>query len=54
MTIETKSKTGWYGYRYTTRYCETCKTVKPRNTQPVKKGWKCDDCLEKIRNVRSN
>ena len=31
-----------FGYRF----CETCKTSKPRGNRPAIKGWKCDDCLK--------
>lgn len=26
------------------RYCETCRTYKPKDKRPAVKGWKCKDC----------
>lgn len=26
------------------RFCESCRTLKPKNGKPHVKGWKCDDC----------
>ena len=26
------------------RYCETCKSVKPKTIDKAVKGWKCSDC----------
>lgn len=29
------------------RFCETCKSLKPKTPEPAIKGWKCTDCRKK-------
>jgi hypothetical protein len=34
------------------RFCETCQTLKPKDSTPAKKGWKCKDCKTKTHNAK--
>jgi hypothetical protein len=36
------------------RFCETCQTLKPKDSTPAKKGWKCNDCKTKTPNAKVN
>ena len=29
------------------RYCESCKSLKPKDSKKAVKGWKCSDCKKK-------
>ena len=46
-SLSNKKTTPPYTFRtnaHKTAFCETCQTIKPTNSKPKVKGWKCTDC----------